>query len=356
MRKIFSDFILILVTFGAFAEIRYVDADSGTNFSASSSVVVKNIDDFEYLIKTHKVQTLFLGYGGAGRANSSKTVETFFIVNGTVFRFLIEGYKNLEDFKKGKSLGFKTSDDYEEAMSLRITDKDFFYFYKANRFESLQEGDAAFKNGFKNSSDFYAAKKLDLKKYDDYKEYLEYTAAGFESKAEYARAKSKGFSRADEFRAATKGGFSNCDEYRAGQKLGLPTKSDLLEYEKITSAVEDLTEKLKTDKRNAFIYYFISCLPKGEMSLQKLSEKVDEMFSKKSAALKSSLTVFISPQQEKRRSSSLMHSDLNYYSENFGYNPVHSIFSVGNLQEFIKKVNFSEIATYDPTTDIFERK
>ncbi len=353
MRKIFSDFILILVTFGAFAEIRYVDADSGTNFSASSSVVVKNIDDFEYLIKTHKVQTLFLGYGGAGRANSSKTVETFFIVNGTVFRFLIEGYKNLEDFKKGKSLGFKTSDDYEEAMSLRITDKDFFYFYKSNRFESLQEGDAAFKNGFKNSSDFYAAKKLDLKKYDDYKEYLEYTAAGFKDKEEYKIAKAKGFSRATDFRAATNGRFSNYSDYNAAKKLGLPTKNELLEYEEITIKVEKLSAKLKTDKRNAFIYYFISCLSKGEMSLKKLSEKLNENFSKKSPAVKSALVNFIQP---KGNYQNVPADSLLFYSPDYKGDSGHPIFSTDGLKLFFRKVDFSEIGSYDSATDIFERK
>ncbi len=133
--------------------------------------------------------------------NAQREILCAFIIAGnTYFSFYLEGYKTLFDFKAGKNENFKTSEDYERAKSLGIENSDFYYFYAKNSFLSISDCKSAQNNGFQDSASFYEAKKLGYKKYEDYKEYLSYTANGFASKDEYLIAKSKGFYNAQEYK------------------------------------------------------------------------------------------------------------------------------------------------------------
>ncbi|MDR2602812.1 MAG: hypothetical protein LBC53_10265 [Spirochaetaceae bacterium] len=90
MKKIYLPVIFCLFLFNSCktAPVNFVPA---SDFSISSGVNVANIDDFEALVKRHKVATVFY-------------TDTHFIaqINGVLYSMESKSYTSFREYKEGK--------------------------------------------------------------------------------------------------------------------------------------------------------------------------------------------------------------------------------------------------------------
>ena len=75
--------------------------------------------------------------------------------------------------------------------------------------------------------------------------------------------------------------------------MGLTTKANLTEYEKITAEIEKIQAEKRIDRKYATIFYFIKRLPKGEQSISVLSKSLENEWSLVNDEIKRPLNNFV---------------------------------------------------------------
>ncbi len=391
MRRLFSVFIVVLLACcSASGEIKYIEIGDTNNLP---TVWIKNIDDFDAMIKNHGVSTVFLWMG---TNNVSKDVVSTAIIKAgdMYYAFKLEGYKTIADYEAGKNADFKSAEDYMKAKELGIFESDFYYYYARNSFEKVEDARDAYKNGFvdvsqidnRNSREkrqdklsglakgaaslfrydyderlnkadsqiYYEAKELGYNNFADYDEYLYYTAKGFKDKSTYLTAKSKGFEGAELFNRAMEAGFTDKSDYDEAQKLGLNTKSDLNEYNEISQSIDKLIADKKLNKKDAATYYFIKKVSKGDYAVSALSKMLVEDCVQ-NFNQKTSLTSALNKHFADSNSSERYYD--RYRSESvLPFQNPQSCFDDATLKDFFTRVDISQLGSYNKKTEIFKKK
>lgn len=337
-----SFFFLAGVSAPVFA-VRYVDVSSVSNVPI---VRVKNVEDFESIIDGYKIPVVYRVIEKNERNSYANydTVKTLFVITGgTYFSFNIHDYDTLDDYKFGSSLKFETAKDFYEARKLGIETSELYYWYSGNHFRSVDDFNDAYRKGFfkKKSEDYYKAKELGYTSYEDYKVYCDYTKAGFKSKEEWKNAQKLGFSSASSYNQATDAGFSTYSEYNEAYKLKLHNDKNSYDYYKsITNSVDEIVEKNKLNKNEAFVFVLLQSLPKGEMSISVLSTRLQDMINQK-PEVRDAFEKFI-----------FGNSSRNSY----GGNNINYSLKPSGLLKFFSSVDISKIGSYDNKTEIFKKK
>lgn len=137
MKRLFFLAAMTAVSFGAFADLKYIEIESVINVPI---IQVKSADGFEGILKANKIRTAYI---------QKESGTLFVIADNTYFSFMLNGYDSFEDYKKGSSRSFKNGTDYNEAKLLALSDSsEVYYFYKRNDFKSAADCRDAYKNGF----------------------------------------------------------------------------------------------------------------------------------------------------------------------------------------------------------------
>ena len=343
MRRVFLVATLLACGLSLWADIRYVEV---TSVVSAPSVQVSNIEDLRFLIKHYKVE---IGYILRGAENPSQ-VRLVVIGDGTYFFFDMNGYSSIESYLAGTAGNFLDGADYQEAVDLRLTDaakpdSSLFYFYKRNKFTSVEDCRDAFKKGFvfretqwterngrkeiqvqaEESSAYYRAVAAQLA---DYKEY-------------------------QEFMPGLERGFSKYEDYKLATDLGLESQVDFARYQRIVSEVESIMSRQKLEKREAFIYFYLCQIPKGQQSFEVLTKTLEEMQGEQDATLTKALDLYYSdiPSLEEWNKS----RSRSYSTSQYRYQTVSSLLSSSSLASFFKTVDISGIGRYDEASGIFTR-
>ena len=182
-------------------EVRYIDISLVSNVPI---ITLSNVEDMEAVIEAHQITLAYRTKKKTDIYDLSKNTgdRLYVIADGTYFCFFLNDYLTLEDYKAGKNASFKNGTDYYSAQKAGIKDAKVFYWYSAsgNHFHSPADCLDAYAKGFLNtpSADYYKAQELGYQRYEDYKEFCDYTARGFQTKQEYEQAKAQGFYGAEE--------------------------------------------------------------------------------------------------------------------------------------------------------------
>lgn len=416
VKRIFSFLVIFVLSFTAFAELKYIEIGSIKN---APTVQIKSIEDFEAIISTNKIATAYL---------HKESDSLLVIAENTYFSFAMNGYFTLADYKNGNSLNYKNGTDYNEAKTLVLADNsEIYYFYKRNEFKSVADCRDAYKNGFcfekektvreerrtaKNATEkiveamnrvnsnliygaiknfpesdaYYKAKELGYSNYSDYYEYLDFTAKGFKSKEDMQTAIAQGFfdseksvsswvgAVATDFYTAQENRFPNREEYVNAKDKNLTTYADWKKYQEITATCDKIAKSQNTDKGFALLYYQIQTMQKSEMSLSVLSKTLQEDFKSVYSenlgnALKRYGNVKIQNQNnsiafQNRKKVTLKQDgttqkiDTSDKSETEAKKTPfrENLFEEEILKSFFKDVNISQIGSYNEKTEIFKRK
>ena len=373
MRRIFSCVLLFSCALLLWADLRYVEIGSIGN---APSVRVENIGDLQFLIKHHGIE---VGYLLKGQENPSD-VRLVVIGDGTYFFFDMNGHLSIEGYLAGERGGFRNGLDFQEAVELGLTqatkpDSTCYYFYKRNQFKSVEDCTDAFKKGFAfretqwtarngreevkvegtESSAYYRAVAAQLADYKEYQEFMPGLDRGYKTKADIQDARRKGFDAAKgwEYYTAMERGFSKYKDYKAATDLGLESQASYDTYCKIVAEVESIMKREKLEKREAFIYFYLCQIPKGQQSFEVLTKTLEEMQGEQDATLTKALDLYYSDipsleEWDKSRSRS-------YSTSQYRYQTVSSLLSSSSLASFFKTVDTSGIGRYDEASGIFTR-
>ena len=373
MRRIFACALLFSCALLLWADLRYVEIGSIGN---APSVRVENIGDLQFLIKHHGIE---VGYLLKGKENPSD-VRLVVIGDGTYFFFDMNGHLSIEGYLAGERGGFRNGLDFQEAVELGLTqaakpDSACYYFYKRNQFKSVEDCTDAFKKGFAfretqwtarngreevkvegtESSAYYRAVAAQLADYKEYQEFMPGLERGFKTKADIQDAKKKGFDAAKgwEYYTAMERGFSKYKDYKAATDLGLESQVDFARYQRIVSEVESIMSRQKLEKREAFIYFYLCQIPKGQQSFEVLTKTLEEMQGEQDATLTKALDLYYSdiPSLEEWNKS----RSRSYSTSQYRYQTVSSLLSSSSLASFFKTVDTSGIGRYDEASGIFTR-
>lgn len=187
------------------------------------------------------------------------------------FYIVLEGYcfytdsyliKDYEEFSKAidfLNFGFGSFNDYVEALTFGITERDEYNKFKKSGFfnitnlKSYQEFKDFQNGGFLDKTEFLEAQKLNISKKMDYDEFLN---SGFDNYNQFISAKNHGFLNKDDFRTAKSLSIEDNDEYQEFLKSGCTTKEDFEFFKKklpslIKNSEKTLRKSLK-DAKNAF--------------------------------------------------------------------------------------------------------
>ena len=373
MRRIFACVLLFSCALLLWADLRYVKIGSIGN---APSVRVENIGDLQFLIKHHGIE---VGYLLKGKENPSD-VRLVVIGDGTYFFFDMNGHLSIEGYLAGERGGFRNGLDFQEAVELGLTqvakpDSACYYFYKRNQFKSVEDCTDAFKKGFAfretqwtarngreevkvegtESSAYYRAVAAQLADYKEYQEFMPGLERGFKTKADIQDAKKKGFDAAKgwEYYTAMERGFSKYKDYKAATDLGLESQASYDTYCKIVAEVESIMKREKLEKREAFIYFYLCQIPKGQQSFEVLTKTLEEMQGEQDATLTKALDLYYSdiPSLEEWNKS----RSRSYSTSQYRYQTVSSLLSSSSLASFFKTVDISGIGRYDEASGIFTR-
>ncbi|MDY3755986.1 MAG: flagellar basal body-associated FliL family protein [Treponema sp.] len=373
MRRIFACALLFSCALLLWADLRYVEIGSIGN---APSVRVENIGDLQFLIKHHGIE---VGYLLKGKENPSD-VRLVVIGDGTYFFFDMNGHLSIEGYLAGERGGFRNGLDFQEAVELGLTqaakpDSTCYYFYKRNQFKSVEDCTDAFKKGFAfretqwtarngreevkvegtESSAYYRAVAAQLADYKEYQEFMPGLERGYKTKADILDAKKKGFDAAKgwEYYTAMERGFSKYEDYKLATDLGLESQVDFARYQRIVSEVESIMSRQKLEKREAFIYFYLCQIPKGQQSFEVLTKTLEEMQGEQDATLTKALDLYYSdiPSLEEWNKS----RSRSYSTSQYRYQTVSSLLSSSSLASFFKTVDTSGIGRYDEASGIFTR-
>ena len=374
MKRLLSSALLLCCSLCAWADIRYVEILSVGN---APSVELERIEDVQLIVQEFGVRIGYLQYDQKNPGES----RLLLIADGTHFLFNMEGYKTIDAFVAGSQGGFRDGSDYQEAVSLNLTDaakpdSGLYYFYKRNRFKSLEDCKDAFRKGFAfqetkwfarngreevqagdvESSAYYKAMVAQLKDYKEYQEFMPSLERGYKTKDDIQDANKKGFDKVKgyEYYTAMERGFSNYEDYKAASDVGLESQADFERYRKIVAEMESIMSRQKLEKRDAFIYFYLCHISKGQQSLSVLVQTLRQIHQKQGEKLTRALDLYYSDipslgEWEKSR------KNRSYSSPSYQLKQVGSLLSESSLANFFKAVDTSSIGKYDEKTGIFTR-
>lgn len=376
MRRVFLAATLLACGLSLWADIRYVEV---TSVASAPSVQVSNIEDLRFLIKHHKVE---IGYI-LRRAENPSQIRLVVIGDGTYFFFDMNGYSSIESYLAGTAGNFLDGADYQEAVDLQLTDaakpdSSLFYFYKRNKFTSVEDCRDAFKKGFafreaqwterngrkeiqvqaEESAAYYRAVAAQLADYKEYQEFMPGLDRGYKTKADIQDARRKGFDAVQgwEYYTAMERGFSKYEDYKLATDLGLESQVEFERYQRIVSEVESIMSRQKLEKREAFIYFYLCQIPKGQQSLSVLVKTLEEQPRKQGEKLTKALNLYYSDipslaeWDKSRNGRSYSYSSSQYQRKSLG-----GLLSSSSVTSFFKAVDISGIGRYDEKTEIFTR-
>lgn len=309
----------LLFTVYGFSEIKYMEMESAGNLPIIS---LKKIEDLEEIINVYDIK---IGYLGA---------EGLIVSTGNIcFYFPMNGYRTISDYKAGQNLKFKNGNDfYEATIKLGFSESESYYFYKKNSFKSKDDTLLAINNGFKNSNDFYDALQNGISTNSDYQDFLVAQENGFKSTADYVQAKELKFSNGREYYRAMAAGFHNADEAEAASYWDISTFSDYDTFLKIKQQIDSFCEKKQLSKEDAFVFYSISTIKKGEeFSLAALSRRLTEDLDKMSSELSRAIRKYI---------------DCYRYSD---------CFDTSSLESFLNRVPLEKMGKWNAKSEIFKK-
>lgn len=321
MKKLFFALAFIFAAFRAWAEIRYIEIESVSN---TAIVRLKRLEDLEFLIGKNNISVAFF---------KKSSGDLLITASGTYFSIFLNGYRTIDDYKKGTSAGFKNGSDFSDAEKHGITSSELYYFFTSNRFSTVADCSDARKNGFPSSNQYYAAKEKGFSKYSDYSEYLKYTELGYKTKEDWKKAEKKGFSYASYFYDAQAKGFSTNADYQKAKSYNLMDESSFKKFCEIEDSIERIISAKTIDKRQAFVFYFLVQLPKGESAISVLSKSLKNLYDENSSDVKNALSKYVN---------------------NSYYGPT-SLFDQDSLRSFFASVKTSELGSYSSKTEIFKR-
>ena len=384
-RKKIASILIFAFSFLAFADLRYREV---SEISGGTIVAVEKIEEFESIIKENAVKEgLFL------------SPKVFISLKGTLYSFDLVGFKTIDDYKQGMEKGFEKGNEWYEAKKLKSKDATLYHFYKANNFKQVKDCEDAYKNGFEyavkkmqyfhlstnassDSDVYYEAKEKGYKNFDEWKEYLTWTSQGYKSKADYDSATEKGFTRRYEYYDAVSKGFNNYAEYRFAQGMGLGAKNELDTYKNIVFSVEKIIARFVLEEKNinrhtAFVYFLLEKVSEKELSLSKLSEKLNLFCDEFSEELLRKLSDYISysfidgyhtisntewnfllnstwyDAWEKRYEMRTDSGTGVSYAPRRNGSGIRELLNEPSLDAFFKMIDISALGTYDSNTEIF---
>lgn len=335
MKRLFTALFFAVASFGAEAEMRYVEIDSVSN---AAVVRLKKLEDLEFLIGKNNVSVAFF---------QSSSGDLLINANGTYFSFPLNGYWTIDDYKKGESAGFKNGSDFSDAEFHCIESSELYYFFKSNSFLSVSDCTDAKKNGFPSSRQYYSAKEKGFSKYTDYDEYLKYNRLGYKTKDDWKKAEKKGFAYASSFYDAQSKGFDTNSDYQKAKSYNLQDESSFKKFCEIEDSIERIVSAKAADKRQAFVFHFLARLPKGESALSVLSKSLKNLYDSTPPDVKSALSMYVNNTDSSKNRD-------RYYGYN-SYGSLDSLFEQDSLRRFFAYVETSELGTYSSQTEIFKR-
>lgn len=389
-RFVFFSILFIGFIFGVLAQdYDYIEV---SNISSGSFVQISKLQDFQSLLNEYKIRRPFIYI----IENEVRPSFVFFYINGVQIQFLLNGYKNLKDYKNGSSLGYLNGKDYYDSIKLGAPNSQIYYYYKRNNFLTLDDALLAYKSGFifdsypfnkiifpisiskdsisllkkifENSSSgynarlnidslysngtiaskdlapipiekfisdskskisesqiYYISTLLGAKTYKEYQDEYQTRETGFKSTIDRIVGQELGFSYGNDYYSAIKYGFKNYSEYELGKKLEIFDYTLFGKYKPIIEAIEKIKETKKLDYQYSLLFYFISQVGKGPISLTKLYENLVKFLDEYSAL--------------SRIDKSMQRSAM----------------SMQILESFINSDNGMNLGKYDNATGIFNR-
>ena len=374
MKMIFTYTLCFLCSLFLWADIKYVEIKSIGNVP---TMELKRIEDVQLIVRDFDLK---IGYIQNVQNNPTAS-WLILIADGTYFIFSTKGFKTIDDYIAGSNGGFRDGVDYYEAVELNLTktskpDSSLYYFYKRNKFKSVDDCKDAFNKGFafdeniwtekdkqelvvtgKESSVYYKAKDAQLANYAEYQEFMPGLERGFKTKADIQDANKKGFDkvRGDEYYSAMASGFSNYTDYKAARDIGLENQSSYDNYKKIVAEVDSIMNHQQLNKANAFIYFYLCQVPKGQQSLEVLVTTLKNIQQQQDAKLTQALDLYYSDITSLAEWENNYTRNYGYSSSSYRLNQVSTLISQSNLSNFFKSVDTSKIGTYSETTGIFTR-
>lgn len=376
MKGVFLAATLWACSLSLWADIRYVEILSAGN---APSVELERIEDVQLVVREFGVKIGYLQYDQKKPGESRLLI----IADGTHFLFDMQGYRSIDAFVAGGNGGFMDGADYQEAVSLGLADvakpeSSLYYFYRRNQFKSVDDCKDAFKKGFAfqetqwtdrngrkeivqeaaESSAYYKAVAAQLADYKEYQEFMPGLERGYKTKADIQDAAGKGFGEVKgyEYYTAMGRGFSKYEDYKAASDVGLESQSEFERYRKIVAEVESIMGQQKLEKREAFIYFYLCQIPKGQQSLAVLEQTLEEICRQQDGKLTKALDLYYSgipslAEWDKSRNN----RSYSYGSSQYQRKSLDGLLSSSSLTSFFKAVDTSGIGRYDEKTGIFTR-
>lgn len=403
MKRLFFLAVMTAVSFGAFADLKYIEIESVINVPI---IQVKSADGFEGILKANKIRTAYI---------QKESGTLFVIADNTYFSFMLNGYDSFEDYKKGSSRSFKNGADYNEAKLLALSDSsEVYYFYKRNEFKSVEDCRDAYKNGFcfikeernageqekkplsladridlerrnnqaakktVESDNYYKAKELGYTNISQYNDYVDCMAKGFKTSSDMMAAIVQGFpvptenlaengtvnwSKAnrllpdgkpgDDFYRSRENGFHSYAEFSAARERGISSFADFENYRTATQFCDNLVKTQGITKLQALIWYRIKQLNQSELSLTVLSKTLEDDFAKESAQLQNALKWYVNDVKNRFE---FDQKQKDQRGQRVVLSEISRAFTAENLKNFFSTVDISPLGSYSATTEIFKRK
>lgn len=370
MKKFIFISLLLCCSLSAWSELKYLEI---TSLQGAPQVHVEKIEDIQFLVDYHKIEIGYL-------LKTSEKVQLILMAEGSYFTFDLNGYNSIDTYLAGSKGGFKNGADYNEALHLGLSevhkpDSTLFYFYKRNTFKSVEDCKDAYKKGYafleepkkesektqsqqgKNveSQAYYKGERAQLANYKEYCEFNPSLEQGYKTKADILDARKKGFEavKGYEYYMAMERGFSKYEDYKAASDLGLESKENYDRYNKIVKEVESIEKRQKIEKNDAFTYFYLCQIPKGQQSSDVLLKTLEDLYQEQGKQVQVALDLYLSEipsltEWDKERSSRYRSGKYRYYSAS-------PYLSKNTLVDFFKRVDVSRIGNFDEEADIFTR-
>lgn len=361
MRRLFAVLFLVFCVLPACAEVEYVEVASVRNVPI---VELRTIEDVQVVARKNGISVFYLEVVKGVHGQQVKGPILHIFADGLCFSFPLDGYLTVDDYVAGTKLAFKDGNDYNESKELGFADSAMYYFYKQNKFESVEDCKDAWKKGFNDpnfrewanksgfgfyppsgndSRAYYHAKKLGAADYADFQELYQIERKGFKSRADFQKATRLGFDGGGEYYVAMEGGFPNNEEYKKAKDMRLGTFKEYTAYNSVVKSVEEIRNAQKISLADSFVYEYLRQLPKGQMSLSVLSRTLLELCAKDGDAVLAALDSYC--RKESDPASRLSNNGT-----------IKALLSESGLTKFFGVVDIGKIGKYDVSSGIFTRK
>jgi len=172
---------------------------------------------------------------------------------------------------------------------------------------------------------YYICTLLGVKSFKEYQDEYQSREAGFKSSTDRVIGQQLGYSTGKDYYSAIEYGFKNYSEYELGKRINIFDYTLFGKYKLIIEAIDKIKETKQLSYQNSLIFYFISEIGKGPISLTKLFEN---------------LVKFLDEYKSLSRIDKSMQS---------------SAMSIQILESFINSENGLKLGKFDIATGIFNR-